>query len=283
MIGLVKSELLKVRTTHTWWILLLVMTAFTAVALVVNLFMADQAFEQGAPQPQDLEGLPAGERERILAQTSAKYAAANVYTSGQYFGLLLAMVIGILIVTNEFRHQTATATFLAMPRRVNVVLAKLVAALAWGAIFATVATILSVIVGGIFFTAWGEDLYLSDPDVVKAVLLNVLAFGVWATFGLGLGTLLKNQIGALVTALLAYLIGQRVLQGILLLLAIRFDQEWVLKLLYWLPSGASQVMTSAVKLASDAPSWWGGALILLGYGAVATGLGSAITLRRDIS
>ena len=43
--------------------------------------------------------------------------AANIYTSGQFFGLLFVMLLGMILVTNEFFHQTATATFLTTPQR----------------------------------------------------------------------------------------------------------------------------------------------------------------------
>lgn len=269
MTGLIRSEILKIRTTNVWWIMLIAMTAFTAIALLINCFGASQTLSQLAEQHQ-----PAAPHLATLA--------SGVYTSGQLFGLLLAMIMGILIITNEFHHQTATPTFLATPVRPKVVGAKVVAALVWGAVFAAVASVISVVTGAIFFTSEGYSTSLGDGGVIKAILLNLLAFGIWAVFGLGLGTLLRNQIASVVVALVLYLVAQSLVLALLGFLAAHFNNENILKTYFYLPSGASQVMTQSVDLPNP-PTWWIGALVLAGYGIVAGLVGTAVTSRRDIA
>lgn len=285
MIGLYKSEMLKIRTTNTWWLMMIGLAVATGLALVLNLFQANEGLTSTDPPP-DTTGQDSLEAQQTQNQfalsRSAAWLASNVFTSGQYFGLLLAMIIGVLVVTNEFFHQTATPTFLTTPKRERVIAAKLGGALTWGIAFAMVTTVISIAVGSIFYAIKGFESQLGDLDVVKAILLNLLAFGVWAIFGLGLGTLLKNQIASIVVALILYLIGQTLVTGVLYLLTLWLDQDWILKINYYLPSTASTIMTSAVKTAPDAPAWWGGMLILLAYGAVAVGLGTVFTKRRDI-
>ena len=51
------------------------------------------------------------------------------------WGLLLGAVLGVTITSGEFRHQTATLTYLATPNRTRVLAAKMVAAAAAGAVF----------------------------------------------------------------------------------------------------------------------------------------------------
>src|SRR5207253_1793593 len=55
-------------------------------------------------------------------------------------GAVMLLVIGILMMAGEFRHGTATSTFLITPDRLRVVVAKLVAASIVGACIATVAS-----------------------------------------------------------------------------------------------------------------------------------------------
>jgi ABC-type transport system involved in multi-copper enzyme maturation permease subunit len=267
--GLIRSEILKIRTTNVWWIMLIAMAAFTGLALVVNCFSASNSLTQLQQQHQ-----PAGPHLAGLASA--------VYTSGQLFGLLLAMIMGILIITNEFHHQTATPTFLTTPVRAKVIAGKLVAALVWGAVFAAVATVISVIAGAIFFTSEGYSTSLGDWGVIKAILLNLLAFGIWAVFGLGLGTLLRNQIGSVVVALVLYLVAQNLVVALLAFLSDHFHNDNFLKAYFYMPSGASQVMTQSVDL-PHAPAWWIGAIVLAGYGIVAGLVGTAVTTRRDIA
>jgi len=42
---------------------------------------------------------------------------------------------------------------------------------------------------------------------VWAVLLNLAAYTVWAVFGIGFGALVRNQLGATVSATVLYLVG----------------------------------------------------------------------------
>ena len=60
-----------------------------------------------------------------------------------FFAQLIALVIGILAVTNEFRHGTITPTLLISPNRVQLVLAKLVAGFAVGLAIGLAATLIS--------------------------------------------------------------------------------------------------------------------------------------------
>ncbi len=102
--NLVRSELLKIRTTSTWWWLAL--GAFLSIAL---------AFAFNAWYAVTVLGGDGAEFGASPEQSTPAAQAANIYTSGQYLGLMFVMLIGILMVTNEFFHQTATTTFLTTP------------------------------------------------------------------------------------------------------------------------------------------------------------------------
>lgn len=278
MIRLVRAELLKLRTTHLWWIFALVLVFFTAIALLANSIEAD--FILSAPA-EDLEGVPPEQAAEIEAMRSVAAQAAKLYTSGQFFGLLLVMVLGALMITNEYHHQTATATFLTTPRRTLVILGKLVTAVLLGGAFWLITTVIGVTGGAIFLNTQGYGPQFDDSSVLRAVALNLLGYAIWTILGVGLGVLIRNQIAAVVVTIVAYFIGF-VAQGIIGGLAVWLEQDWLEKAVVLLPSAASQLMISGTELPGSPPQWVGAA-VLVGYGAVAGVIGTLITRTRDIT
>ncbi|MFI6229398.1 ABC transporter permease [Micromonospora echinospora] len=275
MMNLVRSELLKIRTTSTWWLLAIGAFLATAVAFAFNAWLTHVSL---TGDPGEI-GLPP---EEAAAQADVAGQAANLYTSGQFFGLLLVMLIGILMVTNEFFHQTATTTFLSTPRRTSVIASKLIAASAMGFVFWLATTVIALVAGVIFMSVNDFGTQLGEWEVHRALLLNLLAYAIWTVLGVGLGTLITNQLGAVITASVVYLVGTQVVGLLFLLLSNLFDSEAILEWQVVWPAMASQIMISGID-SPMLPPWWTGALVLVAY-AVAAGLaGVMITRRRDIS
>src|SRR5262249_10494564 len=103
-------------------------------------------------------------------------AAGSIFTSGQFFGLLLVLLLGTLVVTNEFQYQTATATFLTTPRRTRVIVGKLVAGVALGMLFWLVTQVIDVIAGSVFFHNIGLTNSLGTWPIQRAILFNALGY-----------------------------------------------------------------------------------------------------------
>lgn len=276
--NLVRAELLKIRTTNTWWLFGLGALVTLALAFLVNALNANLSLSG----PQDVEGLPREQAEQVLASADEVYQAANLFTSGQYFGLLFVLLLGIIVVTNEFYHQTATTTFLTTPHRTVVVTAKLVAAALIGAFFWLVTTVLTVPATLIFFAAKGWDAHLGDWDITRAILLNLLAYVLWGVFGVGFGVLIRSQIGATITAVVLYLVGTTAANLVFFLLQQWLEQDWISKLAVIVPSTASSLMISGTELPGSPPQWVG-AVVLIAYAVVTSAAGSLIMRRRDIA
>ena len=232
--------------------------------------------------PQDLQGVPAEQAEQARASANDVFQAANLFTSGQYFGLLFVLLLGILVVTNEFYHQTATTTFLTTPRRTLVVGAKLVTAALFGALLWLITTLLTVPATLIYFRIQGWDPHLGSWDVTRAILLNLLAYVLWGILGVGFGVLIRSQIGATITAVVLYLVGTTAANVVFFLLQQWLHWDWISKLAVIVPSIASSLMISGTELPGNPPQWVG-AVVLIGYAAVTGTVGTMIMRRRDIA
>jgi len=119
MIGrLIRIELAKLRTIGLPWGLLSVSSALT---LLVALLKASRA------------GKHTNGRLTVGPLNTA-HGLASVLATPDY-ATILALVLGVIVVTGEFRHATITATYLAFPNRPRVMAAKMLASGIVGALF----------------------------------------------------------------------------------------------------------------------------------------------------
>lgn len=177
--SLLRSEWLKLWTTRTTWVMLGV--ALFGEALFAGLYT-------GLASLADIEG-PAAEPEGL-----------ETVATGVGLLLVLILVLGVLTITTEFRHGTSSSTFLASPRRYPVLLAKLGALLLVG----VVAGLAYVLVNGGFaialFADRGGDLPAAG-DLVSVYAGVVASYAILAAFGLGVGAIVRNQVGAIIAAI----------------------------------------------------------------------------------
>jgi hypothetical protein len=279
----VQAELMKIRTTKLRWLFFIAVPLVTAWALLRN--GAGHHYELYPP----LQGLTDPERAQVLAQAAqarshagAAAIAADMMTSGQFFGVMLAMLLGVLLVTNEYAHQTATATFLTNPHRGAVVVAKFAAAVALGVLFWALSTALDLIVTPIYMNSQHLSVALTDWVPVRSVLLNLLAFAMWAIFGVGLGSLFHSQVAAVITGMSIYLGGAAAVLVAFNLVYLAYHHTWVLGVPVIAPSVASLVMITPGRAFDHAPPQWVGLVLMVGYAIVLGAVGVLRTRRRDI-
>ena len=258
----VATELLKLRTTRVWWGLLLtgILLAFLNAGLLAG--TAGRSLGNGQPSPPPTD--PAMLR--------------SIYTGGFANGYVITLCLGVLGMAGEYRHQTITPTLLAVPSRARLVASKLVAYLLAGLAYGVVLVATGALLGAVILAARGYPVGLGAPGVVRSMLLAALGCAVWTLFGLGLGTLITNQIVALLTA-----IGFGVLAGPLLALALEALKAGAVA--QYLPNQASAALVQGTDggFEQQLLPWWGGALVLLAYGVVFAVLGTLLTTRRDVT
>lgn len=195
-------------------------------------------------------------------------------------GYLLLLTIGVLMIGAEYRHKTITSTFLATPKRLQAMLAKVVALLVIGALYGLISIVSSVGVGATVLKLAGHDPFPSS-EVFRTMALSLLVLGLWGLIGLGVGILIKNQVAALLIGIGVAWIVEPVAG--LLLGFWDFGAEHIVK---YLPSQATSAVVNSVTQGGQQVArleWWAGALVLAAYAAVLAGFGIWRTLREDVS
>ncbi len=167
-------------------------------------------------------------------------------------GLLLALLLGVLMITTEFRHKTVTTSFLVTPRRPRLVAGKLITAAVVGAGLAVVMLVATVIGGGLTLVARGGSFSAMVHQIPAVAPGMILVFALFAVLGVGVGSFLTNQVAAIVVVLGWFII----LEGILVALVHSAER--------WVPSGAAtaaasvsrgrQVQLRAVRLVARRPA-----------------------------
>ncbi|MBA2331959.1 MAG: hypothetical protein H0V94_04120 [Actinobacteria bacterium] len=189
MSGLFAAELLKLRTIRGTWGYIL-----TAVGLAA-LVAAGTIGSEG-----QLERLADGFQSRLIRDS----AAATTIT---------ALLLGIALVTIEFRHGTITPALLATPRRGVLLASKLAAGVAAGLALAVAAL---VVIAGIAVVWLGAlDVPIEPGDAGTAGGRVLVSAAVAGALGAAYGALIHAQIPAVVGALVWLLVAEPLLGGLL--------------------------------------------------------------------
>jgi ABC-type transport system involved in multi-copper enzyme maturation permease subunit len=258
MTRLIRAEWTKLFTTRVWIGLLI------GACVLAGAFSALFTGFAGAAQQNGQPGLPAvgdPQFEHLVLSAGANAA-------------VLFLILGIIGMTQEYRHRTATPTFLTTPRRWAVVVGKLLAYLLTAIPFALLTLGVGVLVVEIYAGARGHAPSLTDSENLRVLAGVWGALVIYAVIGVGVGALLRNQVGAIVGSLVYLYVVEPVISSI----------PATSGAYKWLPGGARTAMTATLQgQGPDVLQPWQGALLLLGYGLLAAVLGIVFAVRRDIS
>lgn len=273
--ALLRSEFRKTVSTRLWWGLLVPVALLT---LLVNLFGGVFTLALGA-------GPDAEDRLPLLLASLAYSLALAATFSGVY---------GAIAAAGEFRHRTITTTYLTVPGRGPVLVAKVLVASGVGIVYALVTAVVGV-VGGL---VGQESARFPETGALLAVVgIGAAVCALWGALGAALGTALGNQVTALVLLLVYVLLGEPLLS----LLLTANDSPAVAGISAYLPVNAGEVALYDVPArvlvgpadgrellglaagVSGPPPWWGALLVLAGWAAVTGALAGLVGARRDIT
>jgi ABC-2 type transport system permease protein len=247
MRNLLAAELLKLTTLRSTWV------------YVIATFVLAALFTAGGIGGESDEGRADPEYQYGLFLDSA------VATS------IFALLLGIVLVTNEFRHGTITRTLLVTPRRNVLLAAKLVTAGLAGLVLMLIALVVAAIVAVIWLGIL--DVALEPGDAARAAARAFAGLALVGMLGAAVGGAVHSQIGTLVGALVWLFVAEPltwVLLGVL-------DVGGVVD---YLPAAWFHGIADSGEERSSFPGFVG---IGLAYVALATVLAMLRTNRRDIT
>ncbi len=251
MRNLIHAELLKLRTTRSFWLYLAAALAFVPVTVALAVTGASAGLQGGTP-------------------LGSSDGVRNVFGSAAG-GTLILLLVGIYMMAGEFRHNTATSTFLITPDRRRVVGAKLAASGFVGFIVGVAGSLVTLAIALPWLSAKDVDLAGHTSDIAVVLLGALLATTLSPIVGVGFGALVTNQNLA-VTAALVWITTVEAL-------LVSYKPE----IGRWLPGGASSALTGTATLDGGLLPIWGGAILFAAYGLAFSVAGSRFVLRRDIA
>lgn len=257
MMSMVRSEFRKVTTTKVLLWLTIATIAFSALNVVLLVFLTPRAMDIDS----DLNLL-----------LDPAYVTNILGAAGS--SSIFILILGIIGMTSEYRHMTITSTFLVTPKRPRVLIAKGITYALLGAALGLIAFITSFAVTLIALMT--EDHAPVDAIIALQILGGVvLAFAIYAFVGVSVGALIRNQVAAIVGALVWVLIVEALLTVFV---------DWIGK---WLPGGALDAVLQTTNVTGrggeDILPTATGVVVLLGYAVIFGILASLTTLRRDIT
>jgi ABC-2 type transport system permease protein len=241
----VRAEILKIRSTRTTIGLVLGMLVLVvAITLLSGLLQHASDLENNTENQRQLLGI------------------------GGIAGVFSALA-GLLLLTSEYRFGTIRPTYLVAPSWPRILGAKIIASLVVGGVFGIVGMGISYGIGYLCLSERNIPFALDHGDEAWLLLGTIAGTAIWGAIGVGLGSIVRNQIGAVIGLLAWSFVVENILFGLVPSVG-RFTIVQA--------SNAFQGSTEDHLLAPAV-----GGLVMLAWMTVLAVVGWAWTSRRDVA
>jgi hypothetical protein len=248
MIGVLKSELFKLRTTRATKIVVI-----CSVALPAIIFGLTSAF-----------AFTNGEVGDSLVSMVGNFAPLT--------GLLLG-VVGVLCSTQEYSQGTIRITLVATPNRLKVFTAKLLTTLVVSVASALLMLLLCLLPSQVILSTRNVTFELIGSDI-RVLFSAVILSAFLSILGLSLGLIFKSSPGA-ISALLLW---PTILEGMVFgLLSVAFDNN----MMKFAPVQGNGFRLIATYVGTDENTWLVSLTYFSAFVAVFAVLGAVLFTRRD--
>lgn len=248
MTGLIRSELLKQRTTRTTVLVAASMAGLLVLIILLHVLSLKTA---------------------ALATRDGQLKVAGWGTG---IGTLFAAILGAVTITAEFRHGTIRPTLLVTPKRGRIVAAKLLASVLAGLAAGVLAEGVATGLEAAGLAGRGIPVSLTGGDIARLLGGGAVGAGLFAAIGVGIGAAARNQVATIIGLCLWSLLIETILIGN------------VPSAGKYAPGAAAGAIAGAVQNTdpSQLVGFALGVLLLAGYALAFAWLGASVITRRDI-
>jgi len=250
MINQMRSEFQKIYTTKTWLGIVVGSLVFSAMTVFAY---AQMAGTLGIPT---LESIP----------------MMNLLYGGAATGVSLALILGVIGSTAEYRYGTIDHTYLVQPKRHVVLYSKLLVHGVVGGFVGLLAFVVAI-ASTQLSTAGHTHAQLSSHELATIGFATVAAYSIYAMMGVAFGALVRNQLVGVAATFVWIFIFERLL--------VVFTPG----IGKWLPGGAVNglfgvtAIMNGQKYFNRTPS----AELLLIFSVALIGAALIVTPKRDVS
>ena len=203
-----------------------------------------------------------------ISQLLTEREQANVLSFGSVAGVFAALA-GIMLFTSEYRFGTIRPTSLFNADRNRLFTAKFIAGMLSGLIFGVIGEGIVLSVGVGIFKLRGVGLVMSGANVTELIVGAVIGTALWGAIGVGIGAIVPNHVGAVISLLAWGFVVENLVFGFLPTIG-RF-----------LPVHAADAMMGSIQdkqLPGDV-----GVMVVVAWALTLAVVGLALLRRRDVT
>jgi ABC-type transport system involved in multi-copper enzyme maturation permease subunit len=257
VIDLARSEWTKLRTVRsTMWTIVITVVLGLGVSAIAT---AETRANWSTMSPASIQG----------------FDPTSLSLVGTFIAQFAVGVLGVLVMSAEYSTGTIRAVFSAAPRRLDVLLAKILVFTAVAVVVSEFVAFASFFLGQELLTSPAIHATLATPGALRAVVGCGLFIATLGLLGLGLATIIRHSAGAISCFVGILLVLPLLVQALPNSIAVdvrRFMPDRI---------GAVMITTNGGFNGTNVFSPWVGLLIMVGYAVAACVIGAVLLSRRD--
>lgn len=265
-----KSEWIKVTTVPST--VILVVTTVVVMVGLAALFAWSQAIFQEQITSQDI---PPEFQPPTEGPGSPSYDSLTVPSSGIVFGQLLIAALAVVLIASEWATGMIRSTMVAVPKRIPALLAKNLIIALVALVVGALAALISYLVAQPLLSPQDLDFSLGEGGVAASIINTGTYLALVAVISMGIGTLMRNTAGGVVTAVGIFFVLPIIVQLISGL------ADWIPDAARFLPGSAGTQLV-AITTADDALTQLEGGLVMAAWAVLLLLVSLIVTKKRDI-